>query len=432
MSYKRPAILTIACWLHVLLLFWAAYAFAAALLFERESPLRLLLCGLLPIVPIILGWVLAPKIRNFFLYSLAGVLLCIAMGILASVVSGPEWTQVMAGVVLTVFFTFLVFFLYANSKRAYGRLKQEYQATHEDSEFTIQEREMDNFLKNPQATHLWWFAGLYIFAIIMDKRGCLIYLFAMTLADIVVLSAYLYGSSFYEYMREKKGAANLPLATMRRIHRFFGICGGLLLAMFLLPSILFGKEITIDFSLEKPLIEVEDSWASSDGANNGGGSGVANALSELDTMGTRTLPSWVLSLMQLFVYLIVVVAAVLAVIGVVHMIRRFKKDFAVEEEDEVVNLDEEAPVGAQRVLRRRTHEGFLSPSQQIRRRYRRVIRRAAKATPSRWGTPTEIEHQAAVAQDGQMQRLHGYYEKARYSEGGCTQEDLRSLREEQS
>ncbi len=428
MRYKRPAILTIACWLHVLLLFWAAYAFSATLLFERESPLRLLLCGLLPIIPIMLGWVLAPKIRNFFLYSLVGVLLCIVMGILASVVAGPEWTQVMAGVVLTVFFTFLVFFLYAKSKRDYGRLKQEYQATHEDSDFVIQEREMDNFLKNPQAAHLWWFAGLYVFAIIMDKRGCLIYLFAMTLADIVVLSAYLYGSSFYEYMREKKGAANLPLATMRRIHRFFGICGGLLLAMFLLPSILFGKEISVDFSLEQPVIDVEDSWASADGSNYGGGFST-DAISQLDTMETRTLPDWIQSLMQLIAYAIMAVAVVLIIVAIVVMIRRFKKDFAVEEEDEVVNLDEEAPVGVQRVLRRRTHESFLSPSQQIRRRYKRVIRKAAKAAPSRWGTPTEIEHQAAVAQDGQMQTLHGYYEKARYSEGGCTQEDLKNLRE---
>lgn len=67
----------------------------------------------------------------------------------------------------------------------------------------------------------------------------------------------------------------------------------------------------------------------------------------------------------------------------------------------------------------------FSPNAVVRRRYRRAVLRAAKKKPERWASPSELEEAAGLS--GQK-ALHDCYEKARYSEEGCTQEESRSLK----
>jgi hypothetical protein len=64
---------------------------------------------------------------------------------------------------------------------------------------------------------------------------------------------------------------------------------------------------------------------------------------------------------------------------------------------------------------------------QIRRRYKRTIKKSTKGSPTFWASPLELESQAGLAESSDMQRLHGYYEKARYSKEGCTREDAAAL-----
>lgn len=67
----------------------------------------------------------------------------------------------------------------------------------------------------------------------------------------------------------------------------------------------------------------------------------------------------------------------------------------------------------------------LSPSGVIRRRYRKVVRRAKKEAPKPWQTPGEIEADRKL----QVPGLHRLYEKARYSTQPCTREDVRALKQ---
>lgn len=67
----------------------------------------------------------------------------------------------------------------------------------------------------------------------------------------------------------------------------------------------------------------------------------------------------------------------------------------------------------------------LSPSGVIRRRYRKVVRRAKKEAPKPWQTPGEIEADRKL----QVPQLHRLYEKARYSTQPCTREDVRALKQ---
>lgn len=69
----------------------------------------------------------------------------------------------------------------------------------------------------------------------------------------------------------------------------------------------------------------------------------------------------------------------------------------------------------------------FSPNAKARRIYRRCINRQRKrgqAVPE-WMTPAEIESMVALSGDEQHLELHHIYEKARYSELGCTEEDAK-------
>ncbi len=59
----------------------------------------------------------------------------------------------------------------------------------------------------------------------------------------------------------------------------------------------------------------------------------------------------------------------------------------------------------------------------IRRKYKKIIKRKSKSLPLEWETPTQIEQNANITDD----KLHLIYEKARYSEDGCTKIDLEKL-----
>jgi hypothetical protein len=125
-------------------------------------------------------------------------------------------------------------------------------------------------------------------------------------------------------------------------------------------------------------------------------------------------PQWLIVLTEVLGILICI-AFVCALAWVfVSWLRKIGREFATEDEDEVVFLEEEEPDTFRRLLRRR-QSGPLSFKQQIRRRYRKMIRKATKGQPSKWATPTELEKQAALSSE-EVQALHEAYEIARYGE----------------
>ncbi len=60
-----------------------------------------------------------------------------------------------------------------------------------------------------------------------------------------------------------------------------------------------------------------------------------------------------------------------------------------------------------------------SPNAVVRRKYRKTVLKAVKDVPAAWMSPEELEAWAGIDQ----KLLHVLYEKARYSETGCTQEE---------
>ncbi|MBE6732123.1 MAG: hypothetical protein E7564_10580 [Ruminococcaceae bacterium] len=64
----------------------------------------------------------------------------------------------------------------------------------------------------------------------------------------------------------------------------------------------------------------------------------------------------------------------------------------------------------------------MSPNAVIRRKYKKTIK--SKLTPEEWMTPAEMEKRGKFSID----LLHNLYEKARYSENGCTQADKEAVK----
>lgn len=117
--------------------------------------------------------------------------------------------------------------------------------------------------------------------------------------------------------------------------------------------------------------------------------------------------------------------AALILYGIYQIFKNFRASYT-DNRDVVQFLsskeEEETLEGERR--RRKISALDFSPNAAIRRRYRKTILKASKEQPESWAAPAELEAGAGISD----QRLHEYYEKARYSLEGCTPEESRALK----
>lgn len=149
----------------------------------------------------------------------------------------------------------------------------------------------------------------------------------------------------------------------------------------------------------------------------------------LDEMIPAAEPSPVLVLiMKILEYIVLIALAGGLIFGVIYgcirISRGFKTSF-VDRRDLVENLPEDERTTVRERAQKRDRPGFLdrSPTAAVRRKYRKTLLHAAKEPPARWMSPAEAEAHAKLQNDA----LHIVYEKARYSEKGCTKDDLTAI-----
>ncbi len=301
-------------------------------------------------------------------------------------------------------------------------MKREFLDVHENQQFDLQEREMPGLLNCPQAYHWVWFTLLYLSGMLLHFTKYLYIMFAILFVDIFLCLGFHYISSLYEFARSNQSVANFPLSTMKKIHRMTGIIGCLLLALFLLPAVLFGREFEPDLTTNEPLLKFEDVMHETQMAYEPEITDT-QLIEAMDIQKTET-PEWLLYLTKILGYLGMAVLLSAFTVGVIRRIKNLGKDFSVEEEDEVVFLEPDKTDSITGIFRKKGRDSFLSANQQIRKRYKKTIKKASKEKPSRTATPAELEKNAGLEGDS-IQPLHELYEKARYSEEGCTAEDLK-------
>lgn len=428
MRYKRTIVLDIIAWFHSLLLFfWIYPLLASMLMFEGGTFWRTVTSCLLLLVPIILSWLLMQHIRNFILYLFFGTALSALVAFFALCWAGFDQPSGKLCLVLTFILSMIIFGVRTRAKITYGQMKEEFLDIHGDkAEFTLQEREIPNFLCQPHLYHLVWFTLLYVPGMFLRFNTCLYLMFGTLLLDIFLCLSYNYISCLYEYIRKNQYVANLPVSSMQKIHRTTGWIGALLLVLFMLPAILFGREFEPDLTTDKPLFDVEQT-TEEDKKLNSASTGIVDTQLIDAVNQSADPPIWLPALMRIIGYICMTVFIISLIILFIRRVRSLGHEFAIEEEDEVVFLKPEEKDSSRRFFHLKGKESHLSANQQIRKRYRKTIRRATKGQPSKWATPSELERDANLANDEAMQTLHAVYEKARYSKDGCSHKDLNLL-----
>lgn len=446
----------ILAWIHSMLLFGGLYAFFAEFLevsgrqFWLYSSL-----GFLLILPAALSSLLLKKIRFLITYVVFGVAFSILLGV-AEGMAVAGWFHYSQG--LTIIFTAavssLMFFIHTAARITHGNMKNDFIAAHgDDALFELEVWEVPNILSAPSPVAFAWFGAIYVIGVFVKLPAFWHIIFYISLAEIFVYFAYRYLFAFTNFLRDNHKSANIPVSTIRRVHKTFFIIAFVLLTFFVLPAVLFNREPLSE--LKEPEISVDVEELPQVGQQMQEPM-VMDMEAVLDEMGIeiKEAPVWVGIMVRIFVWTLVAIAGYVFVSGILRSIKDAILEFNVEDEDEIIFLDsEDTDALSSTALERNKNDSLLSINAQIRRRYKRTIKKATKGTPLRSSTPTELEAAAGLygsaesvdsagtlnpsggfdlvgasrASTSRILALHEAYEKARYSKDGCTREDLNSI-----
>jgi hypothetical protein len=429
MKFQKSTLATICTWVHAFFLLYGIYPLLAGMAqLQGAKAVGFCLIGLLLFAPILLSWWLLRKLHRLWLYLPLGILISALCGSLAWLFAGQfSYSRPLTGAV-TGLASLVLFLSHASARVKLGNLKKEFIAAHgSEVPFEMKVWEVPTLFTNPHPVHLVWFVGQYLVGLVLRVPFYWHFVFYLTFADLFVLFGFRYLTRLDEFIIKNRKTASLPVRTMEKIHHILFVIGLLLILLFTLPALFYGQEPLANVSS----IQLSPLELSTDDSAQIEYPPVSYDMTLPDNMvepdEPLTPPLWLEYAIKIFLFVILAVALVGTIYGIYQAIRQAGENFSMENEDEVIFLDSKED--SRRSIRKKgsPREGRLSPNMQIRRRYKRAIRKSTKGRPTFWASPSELESQAGLAESADMQRLHGYYEKARYSREGCTREDVAAL-----
>lgn len=417
-------------WLHALMLFWCFYPFAALIFrLDNGTAKSFVLTGLLLLLPIILSWYAVMKLKYLILYFFVSLICSAGYALLGALSGSAPGIGFYPAAAFSLICSLLIFFI-----RGYGRIKkgqvQKMLKELPSADLTrvnYSELEVPVFLDTPSPLQWIYFALHYVLSALLKLPFYWHMIFYLFLADVFLCFIYLFTDSFYGFLQDHSQSANLPVKTMEKVVKIiFGIACVILLA-FTLPALLYGKEPLSNITFEKtealeewipepePLVQQEE---------------IPDWREMIDgDLETKKPPAWLVFLSQVIFYL-VCVGVVLAILVLIYRAcRNAGKFFASESEDEIRFLEkgfddhkEHIKKGKLPWLRE------TSANMRIRKYYKKLLRKGLKDQPQGSETPTQLESMAGISEDENRHFLHNCYEKARYSEEGCTMEEAGLLK----
>lgn len=416
MKYAKPKVLDILMYLHDYLLLAGLYPlFAVLCLCSKAQMYRIAAISVLLWIPIVSGHKLLQRVKSMAVYVLTGIGITFLVAALGYILGAFCRQGRVLGPLITGGASLLIFAVQLAAKANYGSQKKDYLAAGLPAE---------NFHLTPEDIHtIWntlipaawvWPLFLYIVGILLRFEDFLHLMFWVVLADVVVVLLYRYAHSLYEFVHRKSRIAHLPVKSMTMIHRIAGVLLGVILAVCLLPSILFGREFLPDYD-NLPDVHIELEQTGSD--KNYTVSGAPNAMIEYmeATAQENETPEWIYTLSKVLGAMILFVTVIVVLRGMIRAILEKSQNFAEDGMDEVVFIqtdDRISPKPKRAWWDKITDR--MSWQERVRRRYRREIRRATKGTPRATATPSELEQEANLQNTPDLHTLHEEYEKARY------------------
>lgn len=156
-------------------------------------------------------------------------------------------------------------------------------------------------------------------------------------------------------------------------------------------------------------------------------------LGTLNQISAKTDSPWekLISSVQTFLIVVGVLFLVaLCVAALAGYVRRLIKGNGIRIKDEQGREVKDREEGIRKKTFKRENMLDFSPTAKARRIYRKYIqrqRRKGQVLPESL-TPAEIERMVAMPEEEKYLTLHQIYEKARYSEYGCTEEDAQQVK----
>ena len=405
----RKLIITSAGWIHTSLILAIIIPFIYALCVEDQSAVgsHLYLKCLIILLPIVVTDLAADRCRTLLSYLFLCALLFAATGTLAWILAGA----LHGSLLFWGYFLLLLgetLFVIINRLTARLQKKKEMEAAMAaDPTF----RPFYDILKEPSFPVLIYFGAIYLLAASFDSPSvCNAALFSVILYTVITF-LYQYVSETERYLFLNKRTCNLPSK------RIYGIGSGtlaiylLLLMVLILPSLFTIslrhyhdlRELTSDIQIEYPEVMPEND------TENTGEDPMAALLAEY---GDATPAPWWL---DYIFYLVSTVVFVFLAIMLIKKVYAIFQDFRTAN-DENGDIVEELQDTSEDIRKIKTPAGRrrLSERDQIRKEYRKTIRRHRKDQPAVYESPAEIEENAKIAGTEDGIALHARYELARY------------------
>ena len=431
MKLNQTPLLKITGFFHALALFWVFYPMtASAMQLTGQRGAAFCLTGIVLLIPVVLSFYAVRKIRHFIPYLFFGIFISLLMGICGgycALAACGSQTAFQAGAILTGALSLLLFLIrsYIRIKRGQLQKALKEMPISEAGEPDISELEVSVFLEVPHPLHFAFFAVHYLIGALVKSSLYWHMSFYLLLLDVFLCFIYQFTENFYRFLREHERSANLPVPTMKKVIKIIFGMASLILLLFVLPSLLYGKEplsalTPREFELPRALPEPEDAAPM----------GMNPAMEELLAMTEhKEPPLWLQRLFTLLFYLLSLGIGVIILIMIYRACKRAGEFFAAESEDEIQFLEKD--FSDKNFPLKRKSASFSAASSvnlRIRKYYKKTLRKALKNSPKGSETPLELESAAGLPENEARQLLHSCYEKARYSKSGCTEDEWHSLR----
>lgn len=428
MNLRKNIGLDILSYFHSFVLFWGIYPLIGkAYIYDSFHPMTFCSVGLLLFLPIISSQYLIRHTKHLWSYLLFGIGISYFTGILAEGISNYLSLPKLTHRILASLLSLLLFLIHGYIRIKKSQLQKSFQELPNSSTEKIDytKLELPMFLDAPHPLHWIWFVLLYFVGVFLKDDFLWHFAFYLLLTDIILCFIHQYISRFFSYLSGHLKDVTVPLQTMKKTVNIILLCILPLLFLFVLPALLYGKEPLTEIKPKPITIEYHQEFGTQTNepvqqANPDMMFGEVEPLFEI--------PEWLEKLMNILPYVICIVIVIVLLIAIYNACRRAGKFFASETEDEIEFLDKGfSDTGS--FLSVSKEKGRFSPNMKVRKLYKKVLRKAyRKNTPSPSYTPFELEKNAGFdATDNFHKELHYYYEKARYSKDGCSEEDAQKI-----
>ncbi len=293
--------------------------------------------------------------------------------------------------------------------RFQNRLRIERQKKEEGTYAVFEE----SLLDKPSLSTLWYFVVVYVIGLVFSGK----YLCDMAFFSMI---AYLFPTLLYLHIQTTERYRGINKRTSGISgKRLYAVSSGMLLLYCLLlfiaviPAVfLLGnrhyinlKDLLEEYKLP-PIERAEESEFES------AGTGMGAVQMIFDDAEPAPEPSIVVNIVM---WGIGAACVVLAIYAVIRAIRQIFADFRREIDENGDKVEELDEMQYQKekifILRRHEHD---SEAARIKRLYKKTIRSHRKDRPAPYESPAEIEQNAGLGEDEQMQALHNRYEEVRY------------------